>query len=202
MATPEIHAAKAVWVDGMKFAASAGSGHSLMLDADGDHAGENAGFSPMELILVGVAGCTAMDVLAMLREKQQPVEGLEVWVHGQQATQHPKHYTNITLEYHIRGNDIAPHAVREAIEMSENKTCAVLATLGVAPCISTTYQQRGDCHVIRAATRASRYAHERLGCARPLWLAPTPRGRLLILHPSALPFSYSFGSDGRTPFAV
>lgn len=117
-------------LDGMQFAAEAGSGHTVILDAAEHAGGQGAGFVPMELLLVGLAGCTGMDVISILRKKRQQVTGYEVRVRGERAEDHPMVYTDITVEHVITGHDVSPEAVARAIELSEAKYCGAGAMLG------------------------------------------------------------------------
>lgn len=117
-------------LDGMQFAAEAGSGHTVTLDAAEHAGGQGAGFVPMELLLVGLAGCTGMDVISILRKKRQQVTGYEVRVRGERAEDHPMVYTDITVEHVFTGHDVSPEAVARAIELSEAKYCGAGAMLG------------------------------------------------------------------------
>jgi putative redox protein len=125
----ETKEATIVWREAMQFEGTATSGYTLPLDAGASVGGQEAGFRPMELILMGLAGCTGMDVLSILRKKRQDVTGFEVHVRGQQAEDHPRVYTSITVEYVVRGRGIAPGAVARAITLSEYKYCPVHAML-------------------------------------------------------------------------
>ncbi len=132
--------AKVVWQEGMRFEGTASSGHTLTLDSSTEHGGQNAGFRPMELLLIGLAGCTAMDVISILQKKRQNVTGLEVRVEGQRAESHPRAYTDIHVEYVVRGKDISPQAVERAIQLSEEKYCSAAATLKGAARITSSYR--------------------------------------------------------------
>src|SRR3990172_1055223 len=108
------------WDQGLSFDGRSGSGHTLRLDGKGNV----TGFSPMELLLMGLAGCTGMDVIDILRKKQQAVSAFEVKVSGIQCKEHPKVYTDIEIEYVVRGQNIDPKAVERAIELSQTKYCS------------------------------------------------------------------------------
>lgn len=136
----QIKEGKAIWQGGLKFMGQSGSGHSIMMDAATEHGGLNAGARPMEVLLEALAGCTGMDVISMLRKQRQPIEGLEIYVRGQQAEQHPKKYTDIVIEYVIRGMGISPEAVERAIRLSEEQYCSVSATLQGVANISSSYR--------------------------------------------------------------
>jgi len=132
--------AAALLVNGMEFDAAGGSGHRVVLDASEEHGGRNTGFRPMELLLVGLAGCTAMDVIAVLRRKRQAVTGYEVRVHGLRAEQHPMVFTQITVEHRVTGQHIDPAAVQRAIELSECCYCGAGATLAKTATITHSFR--------------------------------------------------------------
>ncbi len=123
--------AKVVWKSDLKFEGSADSGYSLPLDTTPAEGG-GEGFRPMELLLVGLAGCTGMDVISILKKKQQDVTAFEVAVQGERASEHPRIYTHITIEYIVTGRNIDPAAVDRAVELSETKYCSANAMLGKA----------------------------------------------------------------------
>lgn len=125
---------------GMRFSGTADSGHNLILDAAETAGGENAGFRPTELLLISLAGCTAMDVISILRKKRQDVTGLEVRTDGKRSENHPKVYTDITIEYIVSGRGVDPAAVERAIELSTETYCTVEAMLKKAATITTTYR--------------------------------------------------------------
>jgi putative redox protein len=99
--------------------------------------------SPMELLLISLAGCSAMDVVAILRKKRQVVEGLEVRVHGMRQDEHPTVFTDINLEYVVHGGGVDPQAVTRAIELSRERYCPVWAML--APGVRITAASRVVC---------------------------------------------------------
>lgn len=126
----EVLNAQARLEDGMRFNVETSSGHHIVLDAAEDHGGQNAGPRPMEMLLVGLAGCTAMDVIAILRKKRQQVTSYEVHVQGTRAEDHPMVYTDITVEHVVTGHTIQPEAVARAIELSRDRYCGAGAMLG------------------------------------------------------------------------
>jgi len=122
--------ATVVWKKGLSFDGTGHtSGFSLPLGADPSAGGENDGFCPTELLLVGLAGCTAMDVISILSKKRQNVTGFEVKAHGERAAQDPKRFTSFFVEYVVKGKGIDPAAAERAVELSEDKYCSVMATL-------------------------------------------------------------------------
>jgi len=113
----------------MPFTATADSGFRLNMGAQPDVGGDDDGFRPMELLLLGLAGCTAMDVISILRKKRQHVTGFEVQTHAERAQEHPRVFTDITIKYIVEGINVDPEAVRRAIELSETKYCPAQAML-------------------------------------------------------------------------
>ena len=132
--------AKVTLVQGMQFAGKATSGHTLVMDADDNAGGVNAGFLPMELLLVGLGGCTGMDVISILRKKRQQVTGLEINVKGERADSYPKIYTDVHIEYVVRGKSVEKEAVERAISLSLEKYCSVGATLAKTGTITHSYR--------------------------------------------------------------
>jgi len=125
--------ASVVWKKGLSFT---GTGHttgfSLPIGADPKVGGENDGFRPPELLLVGLAGCTGMDVISILSKKRQDVTAFEVKTHGERADADPRAFTGFVVEYVVTGKNIDPEAVKRAVELSETKYCGVMATLRAA----------------------------------------------------------------------
>lgn len=117
--------AKVTWKSGLNFTGIAESGFLVPLDASVDHGGTGQGTSPMELILIGLGGCTAMDVISILQKKRQEVTAFEVVLHGDRAADHPKVYTEITMEYIVTGHGVDLESIERAVELSEGKYCSV-----------------------------------------------------------------------------
>ena len=128
--------ARVAWVEDKRFVGSASSGHAIVVDGSA----EKQGPSPMELLLVGMAGCTAYDVVAILEKKRQRVTGLEVSARAERADEPPRVYTAIHVEYIVRGRDIKPKAVEDAIRLSEQKYCSASVMLGKTARITTSYR--------------------------------------------------------------
>ena len=128
--------AVAVWKGGLEFEGRGQSGATLAMAPDG------VTFRPAELVLVGLAGCTGMDVADILRKKRQDVTALEVQVTGHQAETQPAKYVRIHINYVVTGRKVDSEAVRRSIELSEEKYCSVAASLrGVAE-ITTGFEVR------------------------------------------------------------
>lgn len=120
---------KATWKYGLSFDGTGISGFTLPMGTSVEKGGLGDGFSPMELVLVGLAGCTAMDVISILEKKRQNVKNFEVRVHGERAADHPKVYTSIQVEYVVTGEQIDRSAVERAVDLSVGKYCSVSAML-------------------------------------------------------------------------
>ncbi len=119
--------AKVTWKGQMAFTGTSGRGFTLSLDSSPASGGENNGFSPMELVLIGLAGCTAMDVIDILRKKRQDVTSFEVEVHASRADEHPRVFSQALIEYLITGHQVEKEAVERAVELSITKYCSVSA---------------------------------------------------------------------------
>ena len=121
--------AKVTWKGNLAFEGTTNSGFNIPLDTRLEIGGDGSGSSPMELVLVGLAGCTAMDVIDILRKKRQDVTAFEVRVHGDRTTEHPRVFNHIQVEYVITGHHIDPVAADRSIELSATRYCSVQAML-------------------------------------------------------------------------
>jgi putative redox protein len=139
-----LRTAQARWVSGKEFDVTTGSGHHVTLDSTVKGGGQDHGPSPMEMLLVGLAGCTGMDVIDILRKKRQAVDGLEVQVVAKRADTVPAIFTHIDLCYVVRGKNIDPEVVERAIFLSETKYCSASAMLGKAATIKTRFEIAPD----------------------------------------------------------
>jgi putative redox protein len=132
--------AKLTWNTGLSFKGVANSNVEVPLDTSVDHGGGGEGVAPMEMILMGLGGCTAMDVISILEKKRQKVTGFELQLHADWADEHHKVFTDITIEYIVKGKGIDPDAVARAIELSETKYCPGMAMLRKTANIKTAYR--------------------------------------------------------------
>jgi len=122
------------WTDGMQFIARAGNGPAVVLDS-----GEGgSGPSPMEMVLIGVAGCSAIDVIMIMEKKRAQVTDFHINITGERAEEYPKRYTDIHIEFVLHGKGITPKAVEQAIQLSETKYCGAMASLNAD--FKTTYR--------------------------------------------------------------
>jgi putative redox protein len=115
--------AKVLWHEGLTFTGKADSGFTVALGADPGVGGADDGFRPMELMALSLAGCTAMDVISILRKKRQEITAFEVRVRTQRAQEHPRVFTSAVIEYEVTGHDIQESALRRSIELSAERYC-------------------------------------------------------------------------------
>ncbi len=128
------------WIDGLQFVSNSEKGQGLVLASSADNAIPTNGVSPMELLLHATAGCSAMDVISILQKKRQAVKGFTIEAIGERATEHPKVFTKIEVVYRFTGTALDPTAVEQAIRLSEEKYCSVMAMMRKACEIHTRYE--------------------------------------------------------------
>lgn len=131
------------WVDGAQFLGESGSGHSVVMDGPADHGGRNMGVRPMEMLLLGVGGCSAFDVMTMLRKSRQQVVGCEAQLEAERADAVPAVFTRIHLHFLITGIDLKESHVARAVSLSAEKYCSasiMLAAAGVE--VTHSYEVR------------------------------------------------------------
>jgi putative redox protein len=114
------------WVgpEGMAFVAETGSGHAVVMDGAPEGGGRNLGPRPMEMVLLGTGGCTAYDVVLILRKSGEPVTGCEVQVRAERAATDPKIFTRIHFHFVVRGKAVKPGKIEQAIKLSAQKYCS------------------------------------------------------------------------------
>jgi len=115
--------AKTLWTHGQQFVGDASSGHAMVMDGE-----KKTAASPMELVLIGLCGCTAYDVVSILQKKREPLKSLEVRAHAERASDPPSVFTEIRLTYRI-GGKVSEKAAEDAVRLSEEKYCSVAAML-------------------------------------------------------------------------
>jgi putative redox protein len=131
---------KVIYVNGLQFIGQSATGHAIVMDGDTSFGGQNTGPRPMELLLLASGGCSGMDVVSILKKKKQHITGLEIIIDGKKADDYPKKFTEINLEFIVRGKDISEEAVKRAIELSMTKYCSVKATLEGSAMFNYTYK--------------------------------------------------------------
>ncbi|MFY9721668.1 MAG: OsmC family protein [Azonexus sp.] len=115
---------------GMSFVAESGSGHAVVMDGAVDAGGRNLGPRPMEMVLAGTGGCTAFDVVLILKRGRHAVSGCEVRLTAERAEADPKVFTHIHFHYRVKGRQLKPDAVARAIELSKDKYCSASIMIG------------------------------------------------------------------------
>jgi putative redox protein len=123
--------AKTTWIEKQRFDGIASSGHPIVIDGD-----KASGNSPMELLLIGLCGCTGYDVVSILQKKREPFTTLEVRAQAERAADPPSVYTEIKLTYRV-GGKVSRKAVQDAVRLSKEKYCSVSAMLGKTAKITT-----------------------------------------------------------------
>lgn len=131
---------RAMLQEGMCFDVETGSGHHLLLDAAEHNGGQDKGPRPMEMLLVALATCSGMDILAILRKKRQNITAYEVRVLGERTEDHPKIFVEIAIEHIFTGHAIRPEAVQRAIELTEERYCGASAMLGKTAKLTHTFR--------------------------------------------------------------
>ena len=118
------------WVEGLQFEAQGLESESeFMLDGSPEFGGMGMGVRPFEALLCSLAGCSSMDVIMILQKMRQDVTGLQVNVVGERGEDYPRPLVKASLEYVVRGREIAPQAVERAIRLSQEKYCGVMASV-------------------------------------------------------------------------
>ena len=118
--------AKIKWLESQKIVGESGTGHSVVMDS----IDSNKGVGPMEMILLGVGGCTSIDVLSILKKSKQDVIDFEVRVEAEREEKHPRVFQEVNIHYIIKGRNISESHVERAIELSTEKYCGASITLG------------------------------------------------------------------------
>ncbi len=118
------------WVDGMLMVGKSHSGHSITMDGPIEIGGENLGVRPMEMLLLGVAGCTMIDVVTTLQKMRQDLSHCETKISAERAIEHPKVFTDIHIHFIVKGKDLDSKKVDKAITLSAEKYCSASIMLG------------------------------------------------------------------------
>jgi putative redox protein len=120
------------WVDGAMFLGESGSGHSVVMDGPEDHGGRNMGVRPMEMLLLGLGGCSTFDVMSMLKKSRQKVQDCRVELSAERADAVPSVFTKIHLHFEVIGRDLKEAQVKRAVELSAEKYCSASIMLEAA----------------------------------------------------------------------
>ena len=128
------------WIDGMLMVGKSNSGHSITMDGPPEIGGNNLGVRPMEMLLLGVAGCTMIDVVTTLKKMRQDLTNCETKLSAERADEHPKVFTDIHIQFIVKGQDLDPKKVEKAITLSAEKYCSASIMLGKMASITHDFE--------------------------------------------------------------
>ena len=128
------------WLDHMTFVGESGSGHSVVMDGSPDAGGRDLGIRPMEMLLLGLGGCTAFDVISILRKSRQNVIDCEINIEAERATEIPKVFTQIHLHFVVSGRELKADRVEKAVNLSADKYCSASQMLGKVATITHDFE--------------------------------------------------------------
>jgi putative redox protein len=128
------------WIDGMLMVGKSHSGHSITMDGPPEIGGNNLGVRPMEMLLLGVAGCTMIDVVSTLKKMRQDLTNCETKLSAERADEHPKVFTDIHIQFIVKGQDLDPKKVEKAITLSAEKYCSASIMLGKTASITHDFE--------------------------------------------------------------
>ena len=129
--------ARIKWVQDATFVGESGSGHSIVMDGPPEAGGRNLGIRPMEMVLLGVGGCTAFDVMLILRKARQPVTDCVVELNAERAPSEPKVFTKIHIHFIVTGKELKESQVKRAVDLSAEKYCS--ASIMLRPSVEITH---------------------------------------------------------------
>ncbi len=132
--------ARVKWVDGAMMVGESGSGHAVVMDGPPDFGGRNLGVRPMEMLLLGLGGCTQFDVLLILRKGRHEVTSCVVELEAERAESEPKVFTKIHIHYKVTGASLTDKAVERAVKLSAEKLCSASLMLGATAEISHDFE--------------------------------------------------------------
>lgn len=128
------------WLDYMSFVGESGSGHSVVMDGAPEAGGRNLGIRPMEMLLLGLGGCTAFDVVSILHKSRQEIVDCEVEIEAERAAEIPKVFTSIHVHFIVSGRDLDPAKVERAVNLSADKYCSASRMLEKAASITHDFE--------------------------------------------------------------
>ena len=134
--------ARIKWVENVSFIAESGSGHALVMDGAPEGGGRNLGPRPMEVVLMGTGGCTAYDVVHILRKSRAPVTDCVVEIDAERAEEDPKVFTKIHFHFIVTGNGLKPAQVERAVHLTAEKYCSASIMLGKTADITHDFEIR------------------------------------------------------------
>ena len=138
--------ARVQWLDGKAFVGESGSGHAVVMDGAPESGGRNIGVRPMEMLLLGLGGCTAFDIVMILERMREKVTALDIALEAERAAEDPKVFTAVKLIYKIRGHKLKPANVERAVNLSAEKYCSASIMIGKTATITHdfTIEEEGE----------------------------------------------------------
>ncbi len=133
---------KVKWLDNMTFVGESASGHAVVMDGPPEFGGRNLGIRPMEMLILGLGGCSSFDVILILKKSRQQVEHCEVELEYERAEQEPKVFTKIHMHFIVTGNQLNPDKVEKAINLSAEKYCSASVMLAKTAEITHDFEIR------------------------------------------------------------
>ncbi len=133
-----------VWLEDMSYVAQSPSGHAVVMDGPPELGGHNLGPRPMEMLLMGMGGCTAVDVVSILRKARQDLRGCEIEIAAERADSDPKVFTQIHVHFILTGQDLSAKHIERAIHLSAEKYCSASIMLGQTASITHTFEIRQE----------------------------------------------------------
>ena len=132
--------ARVKWVEDVTFVGESGSGHAVVMDGPPESGGRNLGVRPMEMLLLGMGGCTAFDVINILKRARQPVDDCVAELEAERADSAPKVFTRIHVHFVVTGRGLSEKQVKRAIELSAEKYCSASIMLGKSAEVTHDYE--------------------------------------------------------------
>jgi len=128
------------WLDNMSFVGESASGHSVVMDGPPEAGGRNLGIRPMEMLLLGIGGCSSFDVVSILKKARQNIQNCEVEIEAERADTEPKVFTKIHLHFVISGHELNENRVEKAVSLSADKYCSASIMLGKTADITHSFE--------------------------------------------------------------
>lgn len=131
------------WTDDMRFAASADSGHEVIIDTGTANGGGDTGPRPMEMVLMGLGGCTGMDVVSILKKMRIEFDDFRIDIEADRAADHPKVFNRVNMVYRVWGRDVPEDKVKRAVELTQERYCSVLHMVNKTAQVGYRYEVNG-----------------------------------------------------------
>lgn len=132
--------ARVKWLDHMSFVGESGSGHSVVMDGAPEAGGRNLGVRPMEMLLLGLGGCSSFDVVMILQKSRQAISDCEVLLEAERANEDPKVFTRIHMHFIVKGHNLSADKVERAVNLSAEKYCSASMMLGKTAAITHDFE--------------------------------------------------------------